>query len=70
MTLHDFHCREEFAYATSDGQVFVRQFALNKEDLNLVRTLNGHYSEVTQVRAKLYISMYEHEYSVCCTIVL
>ena len=43
-------CRCEFAIATSDGQVFVRQFALNPEGMHLVRTLKGHHSEVTQVR--------------------
>ena len=42
--------RKEFAYATSDGLVFVRRFALSPEDLHLVRTLNGHCSEITQVR--------------------
>ena len=43
-------CRNEFAIATSDGQVFVRQFALDPEGMHLVRTLKGHQSEVTQVR--------------------
>jgi WD40 repeat protein len=41
--------RNEFAIATSDGQVFVRQFALDPEGMHLVRTLKGHQSEVTQV---------------------
>ena len=42
-------CRQEFAYATSDGQVFVRQFAVRSQDWHLVRTLVGHTAEVTQV---------------------
>ena len=42
-------CRSEFAYGTSDGQVFVRQFALGCDDWQLVRTLDGHHSDITQV---------------------
>ena len=42
-------CRRKFAYSTSDGQVFVRQFAVSPDDWVLVRTLDGHTAEVTQV---------------------
>jgi WD40 repeat protein len=41
--------RREFAYSTSDGQVFVRQFAVSPDDWVLVRTLDGHTAEITQV---------------------
>lgn len=45
-----FPCRDEFAYATSDGVVYVRQFALSPEDMCLLASLEGHHAEVTQVR--------------------
>ncbi|CAI7990611.1 Nuclear distribution protein PAC1 [Geodia barretti] len=44
--------RRKFAYSTSDGQVFVRQFAVSPDDWVLVRTLDGHTAEVTQLHAR------------------
>lgn len=41
--------RKEFAYATSDGHVFVRRFALSARDWQMVRTLTGHTAEIAQV---------------------
>ena len=58
-------CRCEFAIATSDGQVFVRQFALNYEGMHPVRTLKGHQSEVTQVREEVKVPSWVCTHKYC-----
>lgn len=42
--------RNTFAYATSDNVVYLRQFGLASGDMVLLGSLQGHHSEVTQVR--------------------
>lgn len=51
--VHWFPCRDEFAYATSDGVVCVRQFALSPDSMCLLASLEGHHAEVTQVRRSI-----------------
>ncbi len=41
--------RNEFAYASSDGVVYIRAFALLGEDMTLKGTLLGHHAEVVKV---------------------
>jgi hypothetical protein len=55
-----FLCRREFAYSTSDGQVFVRQFAVSPDDWVLVRTLDGHTAEITQVSRGSILACKQH----------
>lgn len=42
--------RNTFAYATSDNVVYLRGFGLASGDMVLLGSLQGHHSEVTQVR--------------------
>ncbi|EDV28437.1 uncharacterized protein TRIADDRAFT_51347 [Trichoplax adhaerens] len=46
------YCKErnEFAYASSDRLVYVRQFSSRGSEMRLVNVLQGHDGEVTQVR--------------------
>ena len=42
--------RQQFAYASSDRMVYLRQFSTDGSKLTLVNTLQGHYGEVTSVQ--------------------
>ena len=49
--LHLLHfCRNEFAYASSDKLVYIRQFSDRGAEMTLSAVLQGHEAEVTQVR--------------------
>lgn len=43
-------CRNEFAYASSDKLVYIRQFSDRGAEMTLSAVLQGHEAEVTQVR--------------------
>ena len=42
--------RNEFAYASSDKLVYIRQFSDRGAEMTLSAVLQGHEAEVTQVR--------------------
>ena len=46
-------CRNEFAYASSDKLVYIRQFSDRGAEMTLSAVLQGHEAEVTQVRGRL-----------------
>ena len=44
--------RDEFAYASSDKLVYIRQFSDRGAEMTLSAVLQGHEAEVTQVSKK------------------
>ncbi|CAK8695799.1 unnamed protein product [Clavelina lepadiformis] len=42
--------RNEFAYASSDGMVYIREFSPNGSEMRMCNTLQGHELEITSVR--------------------
>ena len=51
--------RNEFAYASSDKLVYIRQFSDRGAEMTLSAVLQGHEAEVTQVRViKTHLRMH------------